>query len=194
VPDLSNATFKPGSWTYEEGVLTRKGGGNIWTKEQYGDFILDLEFKLAENTNSGVFIRTGDIDRYVETSIEVQIHETSDGTNHGACGAIYDCLSPSMIMTRETGEWNHYTITCRKNKIYVVMNDEQIIDMDLDLWTEPGKNPDMIMEYWGRTDTIRTSNKFKTAIKDMPRAGHIGLQDHGQPVWYRNIKIKALKD
>ena len=193
-PDLSNTTFKPGSWTMEDGVLSRVGGGNIWTKERYGDFILDLEFKLAENTNSGVFIRTGDIDRYVETSIEVQIHETSDGSNHGACGAIFDCLSPSIIMTRETGEWNHYTITGRKNKIYVVMNDEQIIDMDLDLWTEPGKNPDLIVESWGRRDTVCTTNKFETAIKDMPRVGYIGLQDHGQPVWYRNIKIKALED
>ncbi len=181
-PDLSNATFKAGSWTLEDGVLIRKGGGDIWTKEQYGDFVLDLEFKLAENTNSGVFIRTGDIDNYVQTSIEVQIHETSDGSNHGVCGAIFDCLSPSMIMVRETGEWNHYTITCRKNKIYVVMNDEQIIDMDLDLWTEPHKNPD------------GTANKFNTAIKDMPRVGHIGLQDHGQPIWYRNIKIRALGD
>jgi len=192
--DLSNATLKAGSWTLEDGVLIRKGGGNIWTKVQYGDFQLDLEFKLAENTNSGVFIRTGDIKRYVQSSIEVQIHETSDGTNHGACGAIYDCLSPSMIMVREAGEWNHYTITCRKNKIYVVMNDVQIIDMDLDLWTEPGKNPDMIVESRGRRDTVRTANKFRTAIKDMPRVGHIGLQDHGQPIWYRNIKIRALGD
>lgn len=179
-PDLSNATLKAGSWTLEDGVLIRKGGGNIWTNEQYGDFILDLEFKLAEGTNSGVFIRTGDIDNYVQTSIEVQIHETSDGSNHGVCGAIFDCLSPSLIMVRETGEWNHYTITCMKNKIYVVLNDEQIIDMDVDLWTEPRKNPD------------GTANKFNIAIKDMPRVGYIGLQDHGQPIWYRNIRIRAL--
>lgn len=199
-PDLSNATLKAGSWVMEDGVLIRKGGGNIWTKEQYGDFILDLEFKLAENTNSGVFIRTGDIDQYVQSSIEVQIHETSDGSNHGVCGAIYDCLSPSMIMVRETGEWNHYTITCRKNKIYVVMNDVQIIDMDVDLWTEPGQNAPIITRRRGfrgapaTMDTIITPNKFRTAIKDMPRSGYIGLQDHGQPIWYRNIKIRALGD
>ncbi len=195
-PDLSNATLKAGSWTIEEELLIRKGGGNIWTNEQYGDFILDLEFKLAENTNSGVFIRTGDIERYVQTSIEVQIHETSDGSNHGMCGAIFDCLSPSMIMVREAGEWNHYTITCMKNKIYVVLNDVQIIDMDVDLWTEPRQNPPIITQRRGRggavVDTLITPNKFRTAIKDMPREGHIGLQDHGQPIWFRNIKIRAL--
>ena len=62
------------------------------------------------------------------------------------------------------------------------MNGERIIDMDLDLWTEPHKNPD------------GTDNKFNTAYKDMPRQGFIGLQDYGQPVWFRNIKIKELTD
>lgn len=196
--DLSNATFGgENGWTLEDGILTlNEGGGNIWTTEQYGDFQLDLEFKLAEGTNSGVFIRTGDIDEYVQTSIEVQIHETSDGTNHGACGAIYDCLSPRLNMVKETGGWNQYTITCDKNKIYVVLNGVQIIDMDVDLWTEPGQNPPLISRRWGGSgvvsDTLITPNKFNTAIKDMPRAGHIGLQDHGQPVWFRNIKIKTL--
>ncbi len=74
------------------------------------------------------------------------------------------------------------TITAEANKIYVVMNGEEIIDMDLDQWTEPHKNPD------------GTPNKFNTAYRDMPRAGHIGFQDHGDPVWYRNIKIKPLND
>ncbi len=200
--DLSNATFRgEDGWIMEDGVLSlnmENRGGNIWTNEQYGDFQLDLEFKLAENTNSGVFIRTGDIQRYVQSSIEVQIHETSDGTNHGACGAIYDCLSPRLNMTKETGEWNQYTITCDKNKIYVVLNGVQIIDMDVDLWTEPGQNAPIITRRRGSRDapaamdTLITPNKFRTAIKDMPRVGYIGLQDHGQPIWFRNLKIKSL--
>ena len=180
--DLSNCIYKPGSWTIEDGVLTRQGGGYIWTKDRYGDFILDLEFKLDKNTNSGAFLRAGDINDYVQTSIEVQIHETTDGSKHGACGAIYDCLSPSNNVVKKTGEWNRYTITCKANKIYVVLNGEQIIDMDLNLWTEAHNNPD------------GTPNKFRTAMKDMPRVGHIGFQDHGQPIWYRNVTIKELGD
>jgi len=175
--NLSNCIFKPGSWIMEDGVLTRKGGGNIWTKEKFGDFILDLEFKVAKGSNSGVFIRTGDIADFVQTGIEVQIHDTTDGTSRGACGAIYDCLAPTKNMTKKTGEWNHYTITCKANKIYVVFNGEKIIDMDVNLWTEAHKNPD------------GTANKFNTAVRDMPRIGHIGLQDHGDPIWFRNIKI-----
>ena len=181
--DLSNCVYKPGSWAMEDGVLICKGGGNIWTKEKFGDFVLDLEFKTDSESNSGVFFRTGDIADFVQTGIEVQILDyagSDEARSKGACGAIYDCLAPTKYMVRKAGEWNHYTITCKANKIYVVFNGEQIIEMDLDLWTEAHKNPD------------GTKNKFKTAFKDMPRVGHIGLQDHGDPVWFRNIKIKPL--
>jgi hypothetical protein len=183
--DLSNCLYKPGSWAMEDGVLALKGGGYIWTKEKFGDFILDLEFKVDKGGNSGIFIRTGDIADPVQTAIEVQILDykgKDPARSKGACGAIYDCLAPSKNAVKKPGEWNHYTITCKANKIYVVLNGEQIIDMDLNLWTEAHKNPD------------GTPNKFNTAYKDMPRVGHIGFQDHGDPVWYRNIKIKTLGD
>jgi hypothetical protein len=164
----------------DDGVLSRNGGGYIWTKDRYGDFILDLEFKLSPKANSGVFIRAGNLESYVQSSIEIQIHETADGATHGSCGSVYNCLSPSKTMVKKAGEWNRYTIISKENRIWVVMNGEQIIDMDLDLWTEPHKNPD------------GTKNKFKMALKDFPREGHIGLQDHGQPIWFRNVKIKKL--
>jgi len=179
-PDLSNCTLKPGSWTWEDDVLAWQGGSYIWTKDRYGDFILDLEYQVSEGANSGIFIRVGSLDDYVHTGIEVQIHETTDGAKYGMCGAIYDCLAPKQNVAKKAGEWNHYTITCKANKIYVVLNGEQIIDMDLNQWTEAGKNPD------------GTKNKFKYAYKDMPREGHIGFQDHGQRLWFRNIRIKPL--
>jgi len=96
------------------------------------------------------------------------------------CGAIYDCLAPRKNMVRKVGEWNHAVLRCVGSKINIVMNGEEIIDMNLDEWTEPHKNPD------------GSKNKFRTAYKDMPRVGHIGLQDHGLPVWYRNIRILPL--
>jgi sugar phosphate isomerase/epimerase len=185
--DLANCTFKPGSWAVEDHVLTRKGTkksrGDIWTKQTYGDFILDLEFKLAEKTNSGIFFRTADINDLVQTGIEVQVYDSHSKTKVGNhdCGAVYDCLAPSKNMAKKPGEWNRCTIKCRENKIYVLLNGEQIIDMDLDLWTEPQKNPD------------GTKNKYKAPFKDRPRIGHIGFQDHGHPVWYRNIKILRLE-
>jgi len=181
--DLQNCVLEPDSWTYENGILSAKGGGDLWTKSISGNFILDLDFKLESGTNSGIFVRTGDIIEWLHTAIEVQIFDSygkEDITKHD-CGAIFDCLAPTENMVNAPGEWNKYTITCTGNKIYVVLNGEQIIDMDLDLWTEAGKNPD------------GTPNKFKTAYKDMPRKGHIGFQYHGHPVWFRNIRIRKLE-
>jgi len=180
--ELSRWIYNPGSWVMKDGVLARKGGGYIWTKQKYGNFMLDLEFMVSKGANSGVFIRTGDLDNVVQTGIEVQIHDTTDGNPRGMCGAIYDCLAPKKNTNKGANKWNHMTIEACDNKIYVVLNGEQIIDMDLDLWTEPHKNPD------------GTRNKFERAYKDMPRAGHIGFQDHGDAVWFRNVKIKELRD
>ena len=181
--DLSNAVMEASAWAFDaDGVLapTPKGHGDIWTKERYGNFILELDFKVPEKGNSGVFIRTGSIKNWINTAIEIQIHATTDGTKFGQCGAIYDCLPPSKNANKGPGEWNHYVITCLDNKIYVNLNGEDIIDMDLNLWTEAGKNPG------------GTTNKFKTAYKDMPREGNLGFQYHGNPVWFRNLKIKSL--
>ncbi len=184
--DLSNAVMKPGSWSFNaEGVLSSASDIeghdlDIWTKERYGNFILEFDFKVPEGGNSGAFIRTGSIENWINTAIEIQIHASTDGTKHGQCGAVYDCLSPSKEVVKKPGEWNHYVITCLDNKIYVNLNGEDIIDMDLDLWTEPHKNPQ------------GTDNKFPTAYKDMPREGHLGFQYHGNPVWFKNLKIKPL--
>ena len=180
--DLTGWQCKPGSWVVEDGTLARKGGGDIWTQKPYGDFILELEFKVDPQTNSGVFFRTGDINDCVQTGIEMQVLDSfgKETPDKHDCGAIYDCLAPRKNVVRKPGEWNQMTLTCRGSKINVVMNGEEIIDMDLDQWTEPHKNPD------------GSGNKFNTAYKDMSRSGRIGFQDHGKPVWYRNIRIKPL--
>lgn len=78
------------------------------------------------------------------------------------------------------GQWNHVTITAVNNKITIVLNGEQIIDMHLNRWMQPHKNPD------------KSDNKFRTALKDFKREGHIGFQDHGANVWFRNVRIKLL--
>jgi sugar phosphate isomerase/epimerase len=180
--NLTNAIMPDKDWQWEDGELSPEGEGNIWTKEKYGDFILDLEFKLDKKTNSGVFLRTGNYEEWLHTAIEVQILNSYGVENPDKhdCGAIYDCLEPSKNMVKAPGEWNHYTITCKANKIYVILNGKQIIDMDLDRWITAHLNPD------------GTPNKFNTSYKDMPRLGNIGLQYHGHPVWFRNFRAKKL--
>ena len=183
-PDLSNAVMDPGSWVMEGGVLTAKDHGTLWTKDSYGNFILDLEFKVAKGANSGVFLRAGD-PKDILSALEIQVHETTDGGRYGMVGAIYDAMPPSKSMAKPAGEWNHYTITCRGSKVELVFNGERVIDADLDKWTEAKKNPD------------GTPNKFKVALKDFSRKGPLGFQGiHGTaaaPVWFRNLKIKTLK-
>ncbi len=178
-------------WVVQDGVLTvtRPSDGKehnfdyLWTKGTYGDFVLDLEFKVVEGTNSGIFFRTSDLKDPVYTGIEVQVASSYGRpkiTKTGTAGAIYDCQEPSKNVIKASGEWNHCTLTCQSSRIEVVLNGERVIDMDVDQWPKAGENKD------------GTKNKFKRAIKDFARVGYVGFQDHGRPVWYRNIKIKRL--
>jgi hypothetical protein len=179
---LEGWTCKPGSWAVEAGCISRKGGGNIWTKEVFGDFELEADFKLDPETNSGIFFRTADTNDEVQTGIEFQLLDSygkKDADRHD-CGAIYDIQAPARNAVRPPGEWNHVDLICRGSGIRAQLNDQLVIDLDLDHWNEPGKNPD------------GSANKFRTAYKNMPRSGHIGFQDHGKPVWFRNVRIRAL--
>lgn len=182
-PDLSNAVFEPGGWVMEKGVLRALDHANIWTKESFGNFILELEFKVAENANSGVFLRAGDIND-VLSALEIQIHETSDGGKYGMVAALYDAKAPDVDASRPAGEWNRYRITCNDSQLQVVFNEKLVHDIDLNDWDEPHKNPD------------GTENKFAKALKDFSRSGPIGLQgihgEEGQPVWFRSLRIKTL--
>ena len=171
-------------WAVEDGTLacTVKGGDYIATKEQFGDYILSVDFKYEKGANSGIFFRWADLSDPVNTGIEMQILDTygsKELTKHD-CGAIYDILEPAKRAEKPAGEWNTAIISCMGSQINVRLNGVRVINLDLNKWTTPHKNPD------------GTDNKFPTAYKDMSRKGHIGFQDHGSRVWFRNIKIKPL--
>ena len=181
--DLSN-TVAPAGWVFEGKELVAKTHDTLWTKDSYGDFILDLEFKVAKESNSGVFLRSGDI-KNVLSALEIQVHDSADGSKYGMVAAIYDAMPPSKSMAKPVGEWNRFTITCKGPLVTVLFNGEEVINADLDKWSEAKKNAD------------GTPNKFPVALKDFARKGPIGLQGlHGKaqaPVWYRNVKIKVTE-
>jgi hypothetical protein len=165
-------------WVAKDGAMVRESaGGDIWTKDRYGDFVLSLEFK-AEG-NSGVFIRTDKPKDNVQTGIEIQVDKPGKPGKHSV-GALYDLVPPAKDNTK-AGEWNTMVVTAKGSHITVAINGEKVNEMDLDKWTEPGKNPD------------GSKNKFKAALKDFKREGHIGLQDHGAKVAYRNVRITPVK-
>lgn len=180
VPMFDGKTLKgwktTGNWIPEkDGVALKPRPGEkgwqrfdayIMTTRTYKDFVLDLEFKIAEKGNSGVFLRVGDPLNPVQTGFEVQILDTHGLENPGNhdCGGVIGASAPSKNMAKPAGEWNRYVITCQGNRLLVELNGEQIIDLELD----------------------------KSAIKDRPLEGHVGFQDEAKLVWYRNVRIKEL--
>ena len=179
-----STTGKPEGWTVEDEciVCTVQGGKYLYTQDQYENFVLSVDFKIAEKTNSGIFFRWSDLDDPVHTGIEIQIFDSygQEVSDTHTCGAIYDMVAPSSNPSKPAGEWNNILITSVPNHISVEKNGVRIAEMDVDQWEEAGKNAD------------GSKNKFKYAWKDMPQKGHIGLQDHGGKVWFRNLKIQQL--
>ena len=156
-------------------------GGYLHTQEQYGDFVLAVDYKVTPGTNSGIFFRWSDLKNPVHTGIEMQVFDShGKAPDKHSDGAIYDIIPPAKTVSKPAGEWNHAVITCKDNLISIELNGEKVSGMDLNQWTEAGKNPD------------GTKNKFKFAYKELPRRGYIGLQDHGHKVWFRNIKLRPL--
>jgi hypothetical protein len=179
---LDGKQLRPGAkWVIEEGVLrpADKPGGFVWTKEAYGDFEISLEYKTSAKCNSGLFFRT-DPKNAVQGGFEVQI--ASDGLYNGkhVVGSLYAAKEPAVNAGKPDGEWNKMTLKCVGPKIHCVLNGKVVLDLNIDDWDTAQKNPD------------GTKNKFKKALKDLPRTGHIGFQYHGHPVWYRNVGVKPL--
>jgi hypothetical protein len=187
--NLDRWDFQRRGWRIDDDALTasrrranRNGDNSIWTKDRFGDFILDLEFKMSPECDSGIFIRTDDPKDWLHTGIEIQILDSFGRVtvDKHDCGAVYDVCAPRANPARPAEQWNHVTIVAQDNLLSVVLNDQQVIDIDLNDWSRAHENPD------------GTSNRFDTAVRDLKREGFIGFQDNGSPVWFRNVRIKRL--
>ena len=188
-PDLSNAIYPAGVWTVEDGVMTASEDQAIWTPKDYDNFILDLEFKTAPGTNSGVIVYCTDMKDWIPNSVEVQIaddfaEQWAKSPKTWQCGAIFGHLAPTKSMVKKPGEWNRMTVTCQGKMIYVMVNGEQVTVMNMALWTSATKNPD------GSEIPAWLSKPFA----ELPTYGRIGLQGKhaGAPIYFRNVKIKEL--
>ncbi len=160
------------------------GGYMLIYNQPWSDFVLQLDFKISQACNSGVFLRTWPLEPRPGkdvgfNGIEVAIDDTTSAGYHDT-GAIYDLVKPARNTMRPVGQWNHLQVTCDKNLIEVNVNGETVTRMDLDAWTSQNRRPD------------GTDHKFDIAYRDHPRRGYIGLQDHGGECWYKNIKLKPL--
>ncbi|MCA9027878.1 MAG: DUF1080 domain-containing protein [Planctomycetaceae bacterium] len=141
----------------------------LWSEKKYRDFVLDVEYAYPPGGNSGVYFRVGDRDDPVKQGIEAQIldcseHEGKLGPHDH--GGIIGTAAPSANMSMPPNEWNRMVVTCIGPHLQVELNGTQIIDTMLD----------------------------QGAMKDRPREGYIGFQDHGQPnnLKFRNIRLREL--
>ncbi len=177
----------PSKVPVEDGCINPHGSGGYMMihEKPWSDFVLSLDFKISKGCNSGVFIRTFPLTPRPGkdvgfNGIEVAIDDTQSAGYHDT-GAIYDLVKPSRNAMKPVGEWNHMVVTCDGPNIAVEINGETVTRMDLDEWTRPNRRPD------------GSEHKFDVAYRDHPRSGYIGLQDHGSPCWFKNIKIRPLK-
>lgn len=148
--------------------------------QKAGDFVLDFDYKLTRGCNSGVFVRTSDLNDPVNTGIEIALDDTTGSDMHDP-GAFYDLVAPKTNAQKPAGKWNHMTITAKGQIMTVTLNGVEVTSINLDEWNTPGKRPD------------GSSHKFtNVAIGKLPRTGYFGFQDHGSDCWFKNIKFKSL--
>lgn len=187
--DLSNALFPAGVWSCQDGVLTATEDQCIWSKKTYENFVLDLEFKTAEGTNSGVFVYCSDTKDFIPNSVEIQIADDfapkwAKSPKTWQCGAVFGRLAASESVVKKPGEWNRMTITCRGPMIWVLLNGKQVTEIDMRKWTLATRNPDgSEIPPW-----------LSKPLSELATRGHVGLQGKhaGAPIYFRNLRIKAI--
>lgn len=158
------------------------GGYLLVFDKEFGDFEFQCDVKMTDgDCNSGIFVRTSDLADPINTALEVQVFHPL-GTTLQDFGAIYDLVPPSKQAAKGAGEWNTVNIRCEGPMIWVKVNGEQVAELDVDTLDQPGLRAD------------GTKHKFPCAIKDFSRKGYIGLQDHGTDVWFKNIKLREIKE
>ena len=189
-PDLANAMDPGGVWSVENGVLTATEDQELWTDRGYDDYILDLEFRNAEGTNSGVIIHASDVDDWIPNSLEIQIADDyasqwAEAPPHWQAGAVFGHQAPTQSAVPPPGEWNRLTITTRGSMVWILLNGQQVNALDMREFTSATTNPDgsEIPEWLSRP------------VAEIPPNGHIGLQGkHGDaPIWFRNVRIREIE-
>ena len=134
------ATGSMDGWTVDDGAIlcTVQGGQYLYTEDQFDNFVLEIDYKIEPDCNSGIFLRWGDLNDPVQTGIEIQVLDTyaKEPPNCHDCGAIYDLVAPTKQTMKPAGEWNNHVITCDDSILSVELNGESIVEMDVDQWTE----------------------------------------------------------
>lgn len=172
------------TWAVQNNAMhfTGKGGAYAYTEQTFGNFEFKADFMVEKDTNSGIFFRWANLGDPVQTGFEMQVLDSAakDVPDKHDCGALYDAKAPNSNTMKPAGQWNTADIKCLNSWVVISLNGKVVVSADLNNWATPHLNPD------------GTPNKYDAALKDWARAGHIGFQAHGHPVWYKNVMVRAL--
>lgn len=185
------ADFPTAGWVVEQADgaaalrhVAGAGGGDIVTRRSFRDFEFSCEWKVAPGGNSGIFYRVGEGDApaYV-TGPEMQVLDNAghaDGKNpKTSAGALYSLLPCAHDVIRPAGEWNAVRIVARGDRVEHWANGFKVVEYSL---ADPG---------WS---AMLKGTKFEPWARfGREPAGPIALQDHGDDVWYRDLKVRELK-
>jgi hypothetical protein len=175
----------PAGWIVEDGMLIRaEPGGDIITKEQFGDFELSLDWMVQAGGNSGIFFRgSEDLDWIWGTAPEMQI---LDNVGHGdgstglhSAGACYALYPPPVDSSRPAGQWNRAVVRLQGDHAQFWLNGVKTVDCHI-----------RSKEWNARVADSKFANRPRYGGESR---GHIALQDHGDRVAFRNIRIRPLE-
>jgi hypothetical protein len=174
----------PTGWRADNGVLVRDGaGGDLMTADQFDDFEMRFEWKVTANGNSGIIYRIATTEEFPwQTGPEYQILH-NQGHKDGkapitSAASNYAVNPPTKDLTRPVGEWNESRLLARGNHVEHWLNGEKVVEYEIN-------SPDWL-------ERVKASKFAKLANYGRVKRGHIALQDHGDVVSYRNIKIRVL--
>lgn len=174
----------PSGWQAVDGAVTRVGsGGDIITRDTFTDFELRLEWKVEPGGNSGIMYRVTEEDSSTyRTGPEMQVLDDSahaDGQNRlTAAGSAYGLYAAPAGVVRPAGEWNDVRLIVDGSHVEHWLNGQKVVEYELG-------SPE-----WEELVANSKFNEWK--LYGRARSGHIALQDHGDRVSYRNIRIKVL--
>jgi len=177
-------TTPPAGWSVVNGEITRTtGGGDLITESDYANFELRLDWKIGPGGNSGIFYRgTEEFEAIYWSAPEMQILDDgihADGQNRlTSAGSDYGLYAAPAGVVKPVGEWNSVRIVVNGNKVEHWLNGQKVVEYEFG-------SPD-----W--TAKVAASKFSQWPGYGKATRGHIGLQDHGDRVWFRNIRIKLL--